>query len=101
MQKINKKSWLKTYEVKPMITIEYKIKNVFGNTVKPLKTVKPFKVNTVREAIDICEYGVEKDFAVFVNNKKYIPIKDLGITINLNKEAAWKTKKQKLFYHYL
>ena len=88
MQKINKKSWLKTYEVKPMITIEYKIKNVFGNTVKPLKTVKPFKVNTVREAIDICEYGVEKDFAVFVNNKKYIPIKDLGITINLNKEAA-------------
>ena len=28
MQKINKKSWLKTYEVKPMITIEYKINNV-------------------------------------------------------------------------
>ena len=90
MQKINKKSWLKTYEVKPMITIEYKIKNVFGNKVKPLKTVKPFKVNTVREAIDICEYGVQNNFAVFVNNKKYILIKDLGITINLNKEAAWK-----------
>jgi hypothetical protein len=88
MQKINKKSWLKTYEVKPMITIEYKIKNVFGNTVKPLKTVKPFKVNTVREAIDICEYGVEKDFAVFVNDKKYIPMKGLGRTIDLNKEVA-------------
>lgn len=85
MQKINKKSWMETYEVKPMITIEYKIKNVFGDAVKPLKTVKPFKVNTVREAIDICEYGIDKDFVVFVNNKKYIPIKDLGITVNLNK----------------
>lgn len=84
MQKINKKSWMETYEVKPMITIEYKIKNVFGNAVKPLKTVKPFKVNTVREAIDICEYGINKDFVVFVNDKKYIPIKDLGITVNLN-----------------
>ena len=83
MQKINKKSWLKTYEVKPMITIEYKIKNVFGNTVKPLKTVKPFKVNTVREAINLCEYGTKNNFAVFVNNKKYIPISDLGKTINL------------------
>jgi hypothetical protein len=84
MQKINKKSWLKTYEVKPMITIEYKIKNVFGNKVKPLKTVKPFKVNTVREAIDICEYGIEKIFVVFVNDKKYIPMKGLGRTVNLN-----------------
>ena len=84
MQKINKKSWMETYEVKPMITIEYKVKNVFGNAVKPLKTVKPFKVNTVREAIDICEYGINKDFVVFVNDKKYIPIKDLGITVNLN-----------------
>ena len=84
MQKINKKSWLKTYEVKPMITIEYKINNVFGNEVKSLKTVKPFKVNTVREAIDICEYGINKDFVVFVNDKKYTPIKDLGITVNLN-----------------
>jgi hypothetical protein len=84
MQKINKKSWMKTYEVKPMITIEYKIKNVFGDAVKPLKTVKPFKVNTVREAIDICEYGINKDFVVFVNDKKYTPIKDLGITVNLN-----------------
>jgi hypothetical protein len=83
MQKINKKSWLKTYEVKPMITIEYKINNVFGNEVKPLKTVKPFKVNTVREAIDLCEYGTKNNFAVFVNNKKYIPISDLGKTINL------------------
>ena len=84
MQKINKKSWLKTYEVKPMITIEYKVNNVFGNEVKSLKTVKPFKVNTVREAIDICEYGINKDFVVFVNDKKYTPIKDLGITVNLN-----------------
>jgi len=84
MQKINKKSWMKTYEVKPMITIEYKVKNVFNNAVKPLETVKPFKVNTVKEAIDICEYGISKDFVVFVNDKKYIPIKDLGITINLN-----------------
>ena len=84
MQKINKKSWMETYEVKPMITIEYKVKNVFGNAVKPLKTVKPFKVNTVREAIDICEYGIDKNFVVFVNDKKYIPIKDLGITVNLN-----------------
>ena len=83
MQKINKKSWLKTYEIKPMITIEYKINNVFGNEVKPLKTVKPFKVNTVREAIDLCEYGTKNNFAVFVNNKKYIPISDLGKTINL------------------
>ena len=88
MQKINKKSWMETYKVKPMITIEYKIKNVFGDAVKPLKTVKPFKVNTVREAIDICEYGIDKDFVVFVNDKKYIPIKDLGITVNLNKEVA-------------
>jgi hypothetical protein len=88
MQKINKKSWLKTYEVKPMITIEYKINNVFGNEVKSLKTVKPFKVNTVREAIDICEDGVEKDFAVFVNDKKYIPMKGLGRTIDLTKEVA-------------
>jgi len=88
MQKINKKSWMETYEVKPMITIEYKVKNVFGNAVKPLKTVKPFKVNTVREAIDICEYGINKDFVVFVNDKKYIPIKDLGITVNLIKEVA-------------
>ena len=88
MQKINKKSWMETYEVKPMITIEYKVKNVFGDAVKNLKTVKPFTVNTVREAIDICEYGVQNNFAVFVNNKKYIPIIDLGITINLNKEAA-------------
>jgi hypothetical protein len=83
MQKINKKSWMKTYEVKPMITIEYKIKNVFGDAVKPLKTVKPFKVNTVREAINLCEYGTKNNFAVFVNNKKYIPISDLGKTINL------------------
>ena len=88
MQKINKKSWMETYEVKPMITIEYKVKNVFGDAVKPLKTVKPFKVNTVREAIDICEYGINKDFIVFVNDKKYTPIKDLGITVNLNKEVA-------------
>ena len=88
MQKINKKSWMETYEVKPMITIEYKVKNVFGDAVKPLKTVKPFKVNTVREAIDICEYGINKDFVVFVNDKKYTPIKDLGITVNLNKEVA-------------
>jgi hypothetical protein len=88
MQKINKKSWLETYEVKPMITIEYKIKDVFGTSFKPLKTVKPFKVNTVKEAIDLCEYGTKNNFAVFVNDKKYIPIKDLGRTINLNKEAA-------------
>ena len=88
MQKINKKSWMETYEVKPMITIEYKVKNVFGDAAKPLKTVKPFKVNTVREAIDICEYGINKDFVVFVNDKKYTPIKDLGITVNLNKEVA-------------
>ena len=88
MQKINKKSWMETYEVKPMITIEYKVKNVFGDAAKPLKTVKPFKVNTVREAIDICEYGTSNDFVVFVNNKKYTPIKDLGITVNLNKEVA-------------
>ena len=86
MQKINKKSWLKTYEVKPMIKIEYKINNVFGNEVKSLKTVKPFKVNTVREAINLCEYGTKNNFAVFVNNKKYIPISNLGKTINL--EAA-------------
>ena len=88
MQKINKKSWLETYKVEPAMTIEFKIKNVFGNAVKPLKTVKPFKVNTVREAIDICEYGVEKDFAVFVNDKKYIPMKGLGRTIDLTKEIA-------------
>jgi hypothetical protein len=83
MQKINKKSWLKTYEVKPMIKIEYKVKDVFGTSFKPLKTVKPFKVKTVREAIDLCEYGTKNNFAVFVNNKKYIPISDLGKTINL------------------
>jgi|GEM_PF-5127581 len=88
MQKINKKSWLETYKVEPAMTIKFKIKNVFNDAVKLLKPVKPFKVNTVREAIDICEYGVQNNFAVFVNNKKYIPIKDLGITINLNKEAA-------------
>jgi hypothetical protein len=62
--------------------------NVFGNEVKSLKTVKPFKVNTVREAIDICEYGIEKNFVVFVNDKKYIPMKGLGRTIDLNKEVA-------------
>ena len=83
MQKINKKSWLETYEVKPMIKIEYKVKDVFGTSFKSLKTVKPFKVNTVREAIDICEYGTKNNFAVFVNDKKYIPISDLGKTINL------------------
>jgi hypothetical protein len=83
MQKINKKSWLETYEVKPMIKIEYKVKDVFGTSFKPLKTVKPFKVNTVREAINLCEYGTKNNFAVFVNNKKYIPISDLGKTINL------------------
>ena len=84
MQKINKKSWMETYEVKPKIKIEYKVKNVFGDAVKSLKTVIPFKVNTVREAIDICEYGIENDFVVFVNDEKYIPMKDLGITVNLN-----------------
>ena len=88
MQKINKKSWLETYEVKPMIKIEYKVKDVFGTSFKPLKTVKPFKVNTVREAIDLCEYGIEKNFVVFVNDKKYIPMKGLGRTIDLNKEVA-------------
>jgi hypothetical protein len=88
MQKINKKSWLETYEVKPMIKIEYKVKDVFETSFKPLKTVKPFKVNTVREAIDICEYGIEKNFVVFVNDKKYIPMKGLGRTIDLNKEVA-------------
>ena len=88
MQKINKKSWLETYEVKPMIKIEYKVKDVFGTSFKPLETVKPFKVNTVREAIDLCEYGIEKNFIVFVNDKKYIPMKGLGRTIDLNKEVA-------------
>ena len=88
MQKINKKSWLETYEVKPMIKIEYKVKDVFGTSFKPLKTVKPFKVNTVREAIDLCEYGIEKNFVVFVNDKKYIPMKGLGRTIDLTKEVA-------------
>jgi hypothetical protein len=83
MQKINKKSWLETYEVKPMIKIEYKVKDVFGTSFKPLKTVKPFNVTTVREAIDLCEYGTKNNFAVFVNDKKYIPISDLGKTINL------------------
>ena len=43
-----------------------------------------FEVNDMKTAIDICEAGVNQQFLVYVNGKKYRPMRDFGKTINLN-----------------
>ena len=43
-----------------------------------------FEVNEMKTAIDICEAGVNQQFLVYVNGKKYRPMRDFGKTINLN-----------------
>ena len=43
-----------------------------------------FEVNDMKTAIDICEAGVSQQFLVYVNGKKYRPMRDFGKTINLN-----------------
>ncbi len=43
-----------------------------------------FEVNDMKTAIDICEAGVNQQFLVYVNGKKYKPMRSFGKTINLN-----------------
>ena len=43
-----------------------------------------FEVDDMKTAIDICEAGVNQQFLVYVNGKKYRPMRDFGKTIKLN-----------------
>ena len=65
------------------VRIEYKMKDVFNKSFKSLKHTKPFLTNDMKEAIELCEYGIEKNFAVFINDKRYVPMSEFGRTINL------------------
>jgi hypothetical protein len=43
-----------------------------------------FEVNDMKTAIDICEAGINQQFLVYVNGKKYKSMRELGKTVNLN-----------------
>ena len=60
-----------------MKTIKIEYKSVW---LKP----QTFETKDIKEAIEICENGIDQQYLVFVNGNKYKAMNTFGKTINLN-----------------
>jgi len=58
----------------PKVRIEYQ--SAFKNEI--------FETDDMKTAMDICEQGINQQYIVLVNGKRYRPIRSFGKTINLN-----------------
>ena len=43
-----------------------------------------FETKDIKEAIEICENGIDQQFLVFVNGEKYKPMRSFGKSVDLN-----------------
>ena len=43
-----------------------------------------FETKDIKEAIEICENGIDQQFLVFVNGEKYKPMRRFGKSVDLN-----------------
>lgn len=43
-----------------------------------------FETKDIKEAIEICENGIDQQFLVFVNGDKYKPMRSFGKSVNLD-----------------
>ena len=43
-----------------------------------------FETKNIKEAIEICENGIDQQFLVFVNGEKYKPMRSFGKSVDLN-----------------
>ena len=58
----------------PKVRIEYQ--SAFKNEI--------FETDDMKTAMDICEQGINQQYIVLVNGKRYKSLRSFGKTINLN-----------------